>query len=436
MFIQESMCYGPPMKVLILTYGSRGDVQPYVALGKGLNAGGHEVTLATSSRFQGFVRGHGLAYGHMSDALLSIIDTDQGRRLMEKTTTFFQAARQSLLMMKQLGPLQEGLLADAWAVASTFDPDVIIYHPKAYGGLLFAEKLGIPAVLALPFPLFVSTATAPCMGFPDLKLGGWYNRMTYALVGQIMALSAGRPVKKWQRAHGVAPRRFSLVVRGDKRPVPVMHGVSSHVLPRPDDWPDTAVMTGYWFLADDLGTDLPGDLRAFLDAGPPPVYIGFGSMAGRDPQKMAGIAAAALVKAGMRGILATGWGGMAPSFLPETILAIDQAPHDLLFPRTAAVVHHGGAGTTAAGLLAGKPSVIVPFFGDQPFWGHRIHRLGAGPRPIPRKNLTPDNLAVAIKTAVHDPKIAATAESLGEKIRGEDGVAAAVSFIEDLVFPP
>jgi len=171
----------------------------------------------------------------------------------------------------------------------------------------------------------------------------------------------------------------------------------------------------------------------FLAAGLPPVYIGFGSIAGKSPAKTTTIVTEALKKSGQRGIIATGWGGLEASLLPETMFTIDQAPHNWLLPHVAAVVHHGGAGTTAAGLRAGKPTIICPFFGDQPFWGSRISELRVGPEPIPQKELTVENLATAIHVAVTDENMGRRAAALGEKIRIEDGVGRAVQFIEQAV---
>ncbi|MFN2107656.1 MAG: glycosyltransferase, partial [Candidatus Promineifilaceae bacterium] len=167
----------------------------------------------------------------------------------------------------------------------------------------------------------------------------------------------------------------------------------------------------------------------FLAAGDPPVYVGFGSMAGRDPVRLTGIVIDALRLAGLRGILATGWGGLQARDLHPTIFKLESAPHAWLFPRMAAVVHHGGAGTTAAGLRAARPTVICPFMGDQPFWGSRIHALGAGPEPIPQKKLTPENLAAALRQAVDGPEMRARAETVAEGIRSENGVANAIAII-------
>lgn len=173
--------------------------------------------------------------------------------------------------------------------------------------------------------------------------------------------------------------------------------------------------------------------RAFLESGPPAVYVGFGSIAGSDPAATTKVVLNALELSEQRGVLATGCGGLAADTLPETVFKLESAPHDLLFPRMAAVVHHGGAGTTAAGLRAGKPSVICPFFGDQPFWGKRVHDLGVGPAPLPQKKLTADALAAAIGRAATDNGIRQKAQVLGQKLQAEDGAGVAVQVIQEKV---
>jgi sterol 3beta-glucosyltransferase len=189
-------------------------------------------------------------------------------------------------------------------------------------------------------------------------------------------------------------------------------------------------MNGYWFLDQPNDWQPSVELQAFLDAGDPPVYVGFGSMAGRKPQRLAQIVIEALQAANVRGVIATGWGGLDANDLPETIFKIDQAPHDWLFPRMAAVAHHGGAGTTAAGLRAGRPTVICSFIADQPFWGARVYALGVGPKHIPQKQLTVEKLAAAIREATTNPAMRQRAADLGEQIRAEDGVADTVALIE------
>jgi sterol 3beta-glucosyltransferase len=214
-----------------------------------------------------------------------------------------------------------------------------------------------------------------------------------------------------------------------RRQTPTLYGYSTHVLPRPQDWNAQIHITGYWFLDEGEGWQPPADLVAFLDAGDPPVYIGFGSMGSRNPEEAGRIALDALARSGQRGIIAAGWGGLKTGDLPESVHLISALPHSWLFPRMAAVVHHGGAGTTAAGLRAGVPSIITPFGMDQPFWGRRVAELGVGPQPIPRKKLTAERLAAAITEATTNPTMRRRAAALGEAIRSEDGIGNAVAMV-------
>jgi len=421
-------------KILILTYGSRGDVQPYVALGQGLQRAGHEVTLATSDRFEQFVTDHGLQYGFMSDDMLAIMDTDTGRDLMENTTNVFAVVGRTLSLMKQVGPMQTKLMQESWEAAERAQPDIILFHPKAYAGPHLAEKLGIPVIMALVIPMMVPTGEHPNMGFPNLPLGRGYNRATYRFVNSMMKLSGGKHVRELRAKIGLPPqKKFDMLQTTDGQPMMVIHGVSKHVDPPPADWPDTSLTTGYWFL--DSGEDWtpPPELAAFLEAGPKPVYVGFGSMSGRNPERLTRIVIDALEKAGKRAVMITGWGGLSADHLPDSILKLDQAPHDWLFPRMAAVIHHGGAGTTAGALRAGRPNIIVPFFGDQPFWGKRVQELGVGSAPIPQKKLTADKLARAIVEVTSNAEMQQKAEELGARIRQEDGIGEAVKVIEGML---
>ncbi|WP_188527609.1 glycosyltransferase [Sinisalibacter lacisalsi] len=419
------------MKILIMSYGTRGDVQPYLALGRGLQARGHAVTIATAGRFEGFVTSHGLGFAPLSDEMLAVLDTPQGREMLENTENALQSLFRMVSMLPQVGPMQRALVEDCWAAAEATQPDLILFHPKAYAAPAIAEKLGVPVILALLMPLLVPTASAPMMSFPDLRMG-WWNRATYRLARRLIGLSARKYVRETRSVHGLPKqRRFDIACSADGRPIPVLHAVSPSVLPPPPDWPDWARMSGYWFLDEQDWTPPPA-LSDFLAAGPPPVYVGFGSMAGRFPNRLAHAVVEALGQAGLRGVIATGWGGLEPADLPETIHRIDAAPHDWLFPRMAAVVHHGGAGTTAAAIRAGRPQVVVPFFGDQPWWGAKVHGLGLSPAPIPQKKLTAAKFADALRKATGDETIAAAAAQLGATVRKEDGVAQAIADIEAL----
>lgn len=418
------------MKILILTLGSRGDVQPFVALGIGLKQIGHEVTICTASTFENFITSHGLNYAYMNDTIVKFASTDAGRESFENADNPLKWVNNALKISKQVKPSYRQALKEEWAAAQGVD--AIAYHPKAIGGYHIAEKLGIPGFMCLPFPLYPPTKAFPCFLFPDLKLGGWYNQLTYT-VATLMTEVFKDAIDSWrQEVLNLPPHPFLARewVRANGEPVPILHGYSPHVVPPPADWPDRTIVTGYWFLDPPSDWQPPGDLVEFLAAEPPPVYVGFGSIAGRNPHKVTHIVLEALARSRQRGIIAKGWGGLQTSDLPENVFAIESAPHAWLFPQVAAVIHHGGAGTTAAGLRAGKPTIVCPFFGDQPFWGQRVFDLGVGPKPIPQKQLTADRLTDAIAHATTDEPMRQRAADLAEKIRAEEGIERAIAFIE------
>jgi sterol 3beta-glucosyltransferase len=410
------------MKILILTSGSRGDVQPFLALSLGLKAAGYDVALAGPGMFEGFVTERGIPFVPVNDDVLKLKDTAAGKKIFEQRGA-------GLAMMRQVMPMLRRLLDDSWRAAEITQPDAIVYHPKGLAGSHLAEALRIPAFFSLPLPLYSPTRDFPMPIFPDFKLGAAYNRLTYAFLPMLTAPYAGL-INTWRKEHGLpSVGRFFTERRKNMPTIPVLYSFSHYVVPRPADWDADTHVTGYWFLPPDENWQPSKELTQFLENGEPPVYVGFGSMVSGDPQAKAQMVIEALKRTEQRGILAKGWGGLEPSNVPESIHLIDEAPHDWLFPRMSAIIHHGGAGTTAAALRAGKPNIVTPFIADQPFWGRRIEALNAGPAPIPQKKLTIENLTDAVHKAVNDPTILQSAEALGEKIRSEDGITNAIDLI-------
>jgi sterol 3beta-glucosyltransferase len=412
--------------MLILTLGTRGDVQPFLALGAGLRARGHEVRLATGRGFAGPAARHGLEYAPLEADFAALVRTPE-------TQAALRSPRAALRAWRELGPMIRQVLDGTWVAAE--GAEAVVYHPKALAGIHIAERLRIPAFAAAVQPILTPTRAFPSPLLPVADLTPAGNRLSHAAVLRLLALPYRRLVDEWRaEALGLPPR---LPCAGEltllARPVPRLYGFSPSVVPAPPDWGPESRVTGYWFPDPDpdAGWEPPGALARFLAAGEPPVYVGFGSMAGPDAPRLTAVVAEALARAGQRGVLATGWGGLSAGNSPDRdhVFVLREAPHSWLFPRVAAVVHHGGAGTTHEGLRWGRPTLACPVFGDQPFWGRRVAALGAGPRSIPQRSITTEALADAIRGLVTDPRMRERARTLGESIRSERGVTVAVDAI-------
>ncbi len=255
--------------------------------------------------------------------------------------------------------------------------------------------------------------------------------MTHAATGLGMWLPLGPALNRARRdVLGLPPVPIYGTIAAFMAPRLCLDGYSPHVVPPPPDWGDRHHVTGYWFLDPDPEWKPPPGLVDFLAAGPPPVCVGFGSMHNRDAARVTELVVRALERSGQRGVLLTGWQGLVPIHRSDRLYSAAAVPHSWLFPQVAGVVHHGGAGSTAAGLRAGVPSLVVPFMGDQPFWGRRVQALGVGPKPIPRRRLSAERLAEGIRLMVADEAMRRRAADLGARIREEDGVGRAVDLLE------
>jgi len=424
-----------PAKLLILTYGTRGDVEPFIALACGLVLRGHKVTVCTAESFGDWVKGFGLDFEPMSNASLDVINTPDGKTMLEGASGLLKRISAGIRLARKSGPINEIMSRDAWVAAQSADPDLIIYHPKVIAAPHIGEALGVPVMVGLLQPMTVPTRDFPPTGLPRLSIPG-YNRFSYRLVS--LSYSAFRKSVNRVRTEllGLNPiqnGREVLLPRGVGT-TKTLHAISSSVVPRPSDWPPEAIMTGYWCLQTAENYKPPADLIRFLDAGPPPVYVGFGSMTSSDPAKLQKIVIDALSMADIRGVVASGWAGLNP-VSTDHIITVPAVPHEWLFPKMAAVVHHGGAGTTAQGFRAGVPCVVCPFFGDQPGWAEKSVALGVGAPPVPRGMLTAERLARSIRTAVSDSALRRNAQALALKLQADDGVATAISEIEESLRP-
>ncbi len=418
------------MRICMVALGTQGDVRPLLALAAGLRSAGEQVTVATHRYFERMVLERGLGFEPIEGNPRAIIDSRLGRGWVQSGTN---PLRFTHYLRALAGSLGQELMEDCYRAcrgAQAVVTGLLGYFAACH----VAERLEVPLAAAFLQPVTPSRHL-PSVFFADIRAPAaarrGYNFASHLLV-ELMFWSVLRREVNRARANVLGlPEvpRLSTFARNLRDNV-VLYGFSPAVLPPPADWPPQVRVTGYWFLDETgAGKPPPAALTTFLQRGAPPVYVGFGSMSGAEEEALTAIVLAALRRCGRRGVLATGWGGLGAAPLPDDVLMLDWAPHDWLFPRSAAIVHHGGAGTTAAGLRSGVPQVIVPFFGDQHFWGQRVRELGVGPAPLARRRLTAERLAAALTEAAGAPQVRARAAAVGARIRAEDGVGTAVGVL-------
>jgi sterol 3beta-glucosyltransferase len=415
------------MHITIFAAGSRGDVQPCIVLGRELQRAGFNILLAAPENFAGFIQEHGLCFHPLRGDVQQIMASETGLEFMERgSANLLQSIR---AMRTMIGPVAKQMAEDALEACQGADALISLAIFATFAKTI-AEVRQIPLIHVEPTPV-LPTRAFPAPGWPvQRNLGGLHNRLSGHAMLQVLWQWYRPFVNDFRHRFGLPSytvASFYQILTS----TPLLGAYSDKVIPHPPDWPENIHITGYWFPDSQTQWKPEAELMAFLDSGDPPVYVGFGSMAGRHPEKLAALVLEALAKSGQRGVLLTGWGGMRALSVPDSVFVVDSAPHDWLFPRMAAVVHHGGAGTTAEGLRAGIPSVILPFAVDQAFWGRRVKALGVGPEPIPFRKLTADRLAHAIQEAVTQSEIKRRAAGLGDAIRAQDGVGNAVGVIKE-----
>ncbi|KAH7927370.1 glycosyltransferase family 1 protein [Leucogyrophana mollusca] len=415
-----------------LTIGSRGDVQPYIALGKGLMEDGHRVRIATHGEYQEWIESHGIEFGYVGG------DPAELMRICIENGTF------TVSFLKEGVQKFRGWLDDL--LKTSFDAckgtDVLIESPSAMGGFHIAEALQIPYFRAFTMTWTRTRAYPHAFAVPEHKMGGGYNYMSYVVFDQVFWRATSGQINRWRR--NVLHLENTSLDKMEPHKIPFLYNFSPSVVPPPLDWPEWIRVTGYWFLNDaEVGAKKwtpPPDLLPFIDsahqAGKKVVYIGFGSIVVSDPKAMTRCVIEAVLQSGVYAILSKGWSdrlhtktsdGTEPEEpFPEQIYPISSIPHDWLFQRIDAACHHGGAGTTGATLRAGIPLIIKPFFGDQFFWADRVEALGIGTGV---RKLTVDSLAEALISATTDIKQIDRAKLVGEQIRSENGVATAIEAI-------
>ncbi len=397
------------MRVLIVTSGSTGDVAPYMGLGVRLRDAGHDVTLATHAPFREAVSAVGLGFRAIPGDLRETLSRVGPRPPLHSLAGLAR-------------PLIAALGAGVAHAVDACRPDAMLLSTLvAPLGYQVAAAHGVRRAAVFLQPIHPTREFGSVL-VSGRSFGAWPNLALGNLAARAVESLYAGPIRELRRSLGL-PRVPLRVLRPEQEwAEPTFYGFSPAVLPRPRDWPSPLRVTGYWWPANPTGWRPPASLVAFLEAGPPPVFVGFGSMAPGHGERLAAPVLAAVRRAGVRAVLQAGWSGLAAG-AGDDVLGIGETPHEWLFPRMAAVVHHAGAGTTAAGLRAGVPAVAVPVLADQPFWARRLHRLGAAPPPIPMSRLTADSLTSALRAVTSDPHYAARAQALSARIRAEDGAA-------------
>lgn len=403
------------MRLLALTYGTEGDTRPLAMLCHGLIGAGHAVTLLADGGTLGSAQAldvpHAALEGDIHDDVVALVS--RGNGVAAASTGLARMALQHV----------SGWMRQADAAAEGCDA-ILTGGLAAFVGMSVGERRRIPVIGSGMIPLTPTRAfRSPFL--PPGRSPGWLNRASYGWVNGLIWRQFRRPINAARQQLGQSPRRA--LWSG----LPMLYGISPQLLPPPADWPADHIVCGQWRLPDAPWAP-PADLRAFLDAGPPPVYLGFGSMTGFDRERVLPALLRAL--APRRVLLFPGWVGLPAMRLPDSVFVLGPTPHEALFPRCALAIHHCGSGTTHSACRAGIPSLVMPFAADQFFWADRLCRLGVAPAPLSPKRLDAATLAAAITFAEADA-VRARAAALGVAMSDEDGVACGVAMIERWLRP-
>jgi sterol 3beta-glucosyltransferase len=408
------------MNITILTYGSRGDIQPFLPLSLGLMARGHKVILAAPSRFKKLVEEHGVTFFPLAGD-----PEDLSRRLNDAGYNFIKQVKELMSHAVEIGAEMLSQTDEACR-----DADLIIHtFAHTVGAHTLAREKNIPDIHIQTFPMFTPTGDYPNITMPNLG-SRFLNRLTHTLSMQITMLTSTLGFDQVRRRAGLPQRKLYQPFKDSplRLQTPILCAWSPGLLPPSSEWDKRVHVTGYYFFPQNDSYSPPPELDVFLKSGKPPVCVSFGSMVNKNAEKIDFIIRKSLKQTNNRGVILSGWGSMKREST-NNLLYLESVPHDWLLPKCKMIIHHGGAGTTSAGLRAGIPQVIVPFMADQPFWGSRVHVVGVGPKPILVRKISMEKMVSAMVEA-ESKFILERAQATGQIIRSEDGVMNAVKLIE------
>lgn len=412
---------GPIVRITMIAIGSTGDVRPYCLLGRELKRRGHEITIAAFSDFEEMVAGAGLGFFPVAGDVKDLMS-----HLMKPGAVGVSYLREAEKAISGIAPV---LLRDLLRAGEGAEAIICTFFGTMYYSV--AEKHRVPCIQTHYFPMDPNPLM-PISSAPWPHLGSWWCRLSYRLGYLLISLLEKRYLTEWRRDNGIRQRclRTKPDYSCNGHRIPAIYATSPLLMPRPDNWDEKIYMSGFWWEAPMSDYDPPQELLDFIALGEKPIYIGFGSMVSGDMDETFRIVHDAVVKSGVRAVIASGWAAEKQPVNTDKIHYVDFVPHDWLFQHVTAAVHHGGAGTTASSLRAGLPTLIVPFGGDQPFWGDRVHQAGCGPVPVPRDSMTVDQLAAALRDLNDNALYREKAAAMGEKMRREKGVQNAADIIE------
>ena len=415
------------MKITFLTLGSRGDVQPCVALAKELIKNGHDALICTGASFKKFIEENGVGFHEATADLMAILDSEEGKKV-------FNGGNYNIIKMLKFSkevitPAYRKSMDDF--LDASKESDIIIYHPKALAAVDIAQYLNIPCIYMPPVPIVYPITEFPNFAIsPDKNFGAFLNKLTYkaTLLGESSYI---KHINDFRKKSLNLPNRKSgeLMFKLNNKDIPIIYPISPFLFKEVESWKDKVFISGFFFL--DIGeSKLDEELEKFIESGKEPIVVSFSSMPLKNPIEFKEKLIKALKETENRAVILTGTSGMTFEN-DENIVAIEKAPHRLIFKRAKGIIHHGGVGTMSEALLSGVPQLIMPFTVDQPFWAHRLYTKGYSIKPLREKNLLVSDLVNALKE-MESEKYIKNAREIKDIIESENGLENTVKYIEKL----